>query len=129
MSMPETGASRSIHLCGSIPLSSAAEVFATTAKILGERVSRMPDGETGPRKNWVGFQYALMARHPQFEFAGPPVDPDIMANETPETVDGYNMPTKLRPRAGVAPEAIVFNSLGYADAALNSYRDFAALKR
>jgi hypothetical protein len=46
---------RSVHLCGSVPLSNAAEVFATTAEILGNRVSRMPDGETGPRKNWVGF--------------------------------------------------------------------------
>ena len=33
--------------------------------------------ETGARKNWVGFQYAVMARHPQFEFAGPPADPDV----------------------------------------------------
>lgn len=120
---------RPVHLVGSIPLSSAAEVFGTAAEILGNAISRIPDGETGSRKNWVGFQYAVLARHPQFEFAGPPVDPDIMANETPETVDGYNMPTKLRPRAGIAPEAIVFDSLGYADAALASYRDFSALKR
>ncbi|MGH6990828.1 MAG: hypothetical protein ACREFD_14180 [Stellaceae bacterium] len=120
---------RAVHLVGSIPLSNAAEVFETTATILGDRVRRLPDGETGPRKNWVGFQYAMMARHPQFEFAGPPVDPDIMANETADTVDGYHMPTQLRPRPGVAPESIAFTSLGYADAARQSYRDFAALKR
>lgn len=127
MASTETG--HSVHLVGSVPLSSAAEVFRTTADILGDRVKRMPDGETGHRKNWVGFQYAVMARHPQFEFAGPPADPDVMANETTETVDGYTMPTKLRPRAGIAPEEIAFASLGYADAALKSYADFAALKR
>jgi hypothetical protein len=120
---------RSVHLVGSIPLSSAAEVFEITAEILGDRISRMPDGETGPRKNWVGFQYAVLARHPHLEFAGPAVDPDIMSNETAETVDGYNMPTKLRPRPGIAPEGIAFGPLGYANAALKSYVDFIALKR
>jgi hypothetical protein len=119
----------SVHLVGSIPLADAADVFATVSEILGDRVTRLPDGETGHRKNWVGFQYAVLARHPQFEFAGPPVDPDIMANESSDTVDGYTMPTQLRPRAGIAPEAIAIGSLGYADAALASYRDFAALKR
>ena len=118
-----------VHLVGSIPLSSAAEVFRTTADILGARVRRMPDGETGPRKNWVGFQYAVMARHPLLEFAGPPADPDVMANETSETVDGYNMPTKLRPRAGVAPETITFGPLGYANSALKSYAVFSSMKQ
>jgi hypothetical protein len=118
-----------VHLVGSMPLSDAAEVFRTTAEILGSKVSRMPDGETGPRKNWVGFQYALMARHPQLEFAGPPSDPDVMSNETAETVDGYNMPTKLRLRAGVRAEKINFDALGYSEAAAQSYAEFSALKR
>jgi hypothetical protein len=118
-----------VHLVGSVPLSDAAEVFRTTAEILGSKVTRMPDGETGVRKNWVGFQYAIMARHPQFEFAGPPADPDVMSNETAETVDGYNMPTKLRPRVGVSADTIKFESLGYSEAALQSYVEFSALKR
>jgi hypothetical protein len=118
-----------VHLVGSIPLSDATEVFRTTAEILGTKVTRMPDGETGARKNWVGFQYAVMARHPQFEFAGPPADPDVMSNETAETVDGYNMPTKLRLRAGVGADKIKFDSLGYSEAAAQSYAEFSALKR
>jgi hypothetical protein len=52
-----------------------------------------------------------------------------MTNETADTVDGYNMPAKLRPRAGVTPETIQIGSLGYADPTLKSYREFAALKR
>ena len=114
-----------VHLVGSIPLSDAAEVFRTTAEILGSKVSRMPDGETGSRKNWVGFQYAVMARHLQFEFAGPPADPDVMSKETAETVDGYNMPTKLRLRAGVEAENIKFNSLGYSEAACSLMQSLA----
>jgi hypothetical protein len=118
-----------VHLVGSIPLSDAGEVFRTTAEILGSGISRMPDGETGARKNWVGFQYAVMARHPQFEFAGSPADPDVMSNETAETVDGYNMPTKLRLRAGVEADKVKFDSLGYAKAAAQSYAEFSALRR
>jgi hypothetical protein len=127
--MPSATIRLPVHLVGSIPLRDAREVFTTVSDILGDRVHRLPDGETGERKNWVGFQYAVLARHPQFESVGPPADPDIMANETADTVDGYNMPAKLRPRAGVTPETIEIGSLGYADAALKSYREFAALKR
>src|ERR1700739_3362003 len=118
-----------VHLVGSIPLSDAAEVFRTTAEILGNKVARIPDGETGARKNWVGFQYAVMARHPQFEFAGPPADPDVMSNETAETGDGYNMPTKLRLRPRAGADKTKFDALGYSQAAVQSYAEFSALKR
>jgi len=127
--MAQGGTSRSIHLVGSVPLSNAEEVFSTVAEILGDRATRLPDGETGHRKNWVGFQYAMLARHPQFEFDGPAVDPDILSLESSGRGSDYAMPTPLRPRAGVAADAIQFRSLGYADSARESYRTFAALKR
>jgi len=38
---------RGVHLVGSIPLASAEEVFRTGSSILGERLRRIPDGETG----------------------------------------------------------------------------------
>src|SRR5262245_54669475 len=37
------------HLVGSVPLASAEEVFRTLGRDLGDRVRRLPDGETGPR--------------------------------------------------------------------------------
>lgn len=127
--MAQSASKRSVHLVGSVPLASADEVFQTTAEILGDRVARLPDGETGHRRNWVGFQYAMLARHPQFEFAGPPVDPDILSNESDGEGADYSMPTPIKPRAGVSADAIDFPSLGYADNARESYRSFAALKK
>jgi len=47
---------RRVLLVGSIPLKSAAEVFAAVGKTLGGLVPRIPDGETGERINWIMFQ-------------------------------------------------------------------------
>ena len=38
---------RDVLLVGSVGLSNAEEVFRTAGSILGERVVRIPDGETG----------------------------------------------------------------------------------
>jgi hypothetical protein len=40
-------------LVGSIPLSSAEEVFRLTSEVLGDRLERVPDGETGGRLGWI----------------------------------------------------------------------------
>jgi len=40
---------RKVHLVGSIPLTNASEVFATVSEVLLDRISRIPDGETGKR--------------------------------------------------------------------------------
>ena len=42
---------RGVHLVGSVPLASAEGVFTTVAAELGERLRRIPDGETGPRSD------------------------------------------------------------------------------
>jgi hypothetical protein len=44
------------HLPGSIPLSSAEEVFTWAGQTLGDRLRRVPDGETGEqRKFWQAY--------------------------------------------------------------------------
>ena len=50
------GQPRGVHLVGSVPLSTAEEVFRTASSILGGRLRRIPDGETGVRSNWIGRQ-------------------------------------------------------------------------
>ncbi|CAF9905457.1 MAG: hypothetical protein GOMPHAMPRED_003191 [Gomphillus americanus] len=45
---------------GSIPLSSNEEVFATISTALNGRVKQIPDGETGPRANFIGCQYPVL---------------------------------------------------------------------
>jgi SAM-dependent methyltransferase len=105
-----------VHLVGSVPLASPEEVFRTVAASLGDRLRRIPDGETGPRSDWIVWQYPVLSALPQFE-VGPPGP------------DHYRALPKLRVRDGERVEEIRFGSLGYAQAAVASYRIFARLKR
>lgn len=107
---------RGVHLNGSIPLANVDEVFRVTGAILGERLHRIPDGETGVRTNWIGWQSEVFARNPSFEMTPP--DPNAYA-PLPHF--------KLRP--GISADEVVFDSLGYADAALASYAVFIHLKQ
>src|SRR5260221_12814497 len=104
-----------VHLVGSIPLASSEEVFRTGSSILGERLRRIPDGETGVRAGWIGWQYAYFANNPSFEIAPP--DADAYAPR---------QHVKLRPQ--VTPPDILFDQLRYADAAIPSYAVFSQLK-
>src|SRR5215813_13773262 len=76
-----------VHLVGSVPLASAEEVLSRTGTALGDRLRRLPDGETGPRSDWILWQYPVFSALPQFE-VGPP---------GPDT---YRTLPKLRLRAG-----------------------------
>jgi SAM-dependent methyltransferase len=105
-----------IHLVGSVPLGSAEEVFRTVADSVGDRLRRMPDGETGPRSDWILWQYPVFSSRPQFA-VGPP------------GADSYRTLPSLRLRDGDAGAALTFDNLGYADTATASYRRFAQLKR
>jgi len=104
------------QLVGSVPLSSADEVFRRTASALGERLRRLPDGETGPRSDWILWQYPVFSALPQFE-VGPPGS------------DTYRTLPKLRLRPGEHVETVMFGNLGFADTAISSYKAFAQLKR
>ena len=53
-----------VHLVGSIGLGGVEEVFRTVGPALGRRLRRIPDGEPGPRRLWVSFQYPLLRSSP-----------------------------------------------------------------
>lgn len=112
----DTGQPRGAHLCGSVPLASSEEVFRLAASILGNHLRRIPDGETGIRSGWIGWQRAVFANHPAFE-AGP-VEPGVY---------GPGPTYRLGDRAGA--RELTFGAVGYADAAKASYRQFERLKR
>lgn len=107
---------RGVHLNGSIPLANADEVFRVTSDILGERLHRIPDGETGARTNWIGWQAGFFARNPSLERI--PADPNT-----------YGGLPHFKLRAGTDAQDLVFDQLGYADAALASYALFSQLKQ
>jgi hypothetical protein len=51
-----------VHLVRNVGLDTAQEVFRTVG--LGCRLRRVPDGEPGPRRLWISFQYPLPRSSP-----------------------------------------------------------------
>ena len=103
-------------LVGSVPLGSADEVFQLAASELGDRLDRMPDGETGPRSDWIVWQYPVLSSRPEFEVC-------------PPGADSHRALPRLRVRDGESIDTLRFDELGYAQAATSSYRIFARRKR
>ena len=105
-----------VLLVGSVPLGSADEVFQLAATELGDRLARVPDGETGPRSDWIVWQYPVLSSRPEFVVCPPGDDP-------------HRALPRLRLRDGEAAATLRFDDLGYAQAAISSYRTFARRKR
>lgn len=119
---------RPVHLVGSVPLRSAEEVFTVASAELGDHLRRIPDGETGDRAGWIGFQVPLLAAHPDLvRDLGTGHDTMLLERAERAEGSGYQRPT-FRLRAGADPAAVRFDDLGYARAAIGSYAVFARLK-
>ena len=101
-----------VHLVGSIGLGGVDEVFGTVGRALGRRLKRIPDGEPGPRRLWVSFQYPLLRSSP---FLRP--DPSGALRKT----SGFPL---LCLAEGIKAEEVEFGELGYAREARGSYLDF-----
>jgi hypothetical protein len=106
---------RGVHLVGSVPLASAEDVFRTTSAILEDRLRRIPDGETGIRTNWIGWQADVLARQPELEM-------------TPPDPAAYAPLPRFTLRTGIEASALTFGPLGYAAAAISSYAVFQRLR-
>ena len=101
-----------VHLCGSIGLDSVDEVFFTVGRLLKDNVARVPDGEPGGRRLWIGWQYAVLRSSPYLE---------------PESVAGDSGPRSKVPQLQIRrglEDAVHFGELGYAREARASYEDF-----
>jgi hypothetical protein len=98
-----------------VPLAGPEEVFRAVASVLPGHLRRITDGETGPRKNWVGGQFPVLAGIPQLE-------------QTESDPAEYGPPVALRLRAGVDPGEVTVPALGYAAAAKASFAEFRQLK-
>jgi hypothetical protein len=106
-----------VHLVGSVNLDTAADVFRTCGKILGRRLRRIPDGETGPRRVWLMWQHPMFVSHPALE-----------ADHVDVTPGAFAWPV-YRLAHGVNPEDLHFGALGYAQEAKASYMDFLAARQ
>lgn len=143
--MPST-APVGAHLVGSVPLPDTETVFRTAGAILGERLRRVPDGETGIRTLWVMWQFPKLAADPALEPNGPVIKvlgaiPKLFArskaartvvNRLAALAGGGGGTREVKPflrlRAGVRPEDVVLRPLGYSDIAIESYRCFERLQ-
>jgi ubiquinone/menaquinone biosynthesis C-methylase UbiE len=105
-----------VHLVGSVPLASAETVFRSVAAEIGDRVRRIPDGETGPRSDWIVWQLPIFTSQPALEIV-------------PPAPGSWRPLPRVRLADGAGVETVRFEALGYADAAITSYRTFARLKR
>src|SRR5215470_16767158 len=105
-----------VHLVGSVPLASSEVVFRTLSGEIGDRLRRIPDGETGPRSDWIVWQLPVFTTQQQLEVV-------------PPGPSSWRPLPRVRVTEGTSPDRIVFGALGYADAAIASYRVFARLKR
>jgi hypothetical protein len=104
-----------VHLVGSVNLDTAADVFRTCGKALGRRLRRIPDGETGPRRVWLMWQYWMFVSHPALQANG-------------DITDALFAWRIYRVAEGVRPADLHFGALGYAHAAKASYQDFLAAR-
>lgn len=110
---------RKVHLVGSVPLADSETVFRATAETLGDRIARLPDGETDARGDWVQWLVHLVRDHPEFELPGGSID--YTANRSARAY--YTV------KPGIDPASVSFGRLGYADYARDSYAAFARLKK
>jgi hypothetical protein len=129
---------RDIHLVGSIGLASAEDVFRTASEIIGDRVRRMPDGETGVRSSWIHWNRPVFEANPALELdptekaAGRRLTSDAEGirrwSGGPAHARGTPPPPRLRVRDGAMPDDIVFPPLGHGEHAKKSYRIFCRLR-
>ena len=100
---------RAVLLVGSVPLESSSAVFEAVGTRLGKLVKRVPDGETGARKDWIVWQADVFKNAKGLE-----------PGSTRDLQGGYRFILyKVKPG-----ETVKFGSLGYAAASIRSYGDF-----
>lgn len=102
-------------LLGAVPLPDAAAVFRAAAAACAGVLTRVPDGDTGARADWAGWQHGVLAATPGLEPA-PPVP------------GGDPRRPLLRVAPDTAPASVRFGPLGYAEAAIASYATFERLR-
>src|SRR5438034_2351584 len=132
------GARREVLRGGSVGLKNSEEVCRTVGRVLGGRMKRIPDGETGPRTSWVSRLRFVLEGNPSFEddpqevAAGGRITHPTEGTRTWKgsevIVRGAPPPPRLRLKAGARPQELRIGGLGYPEAAIASYKVLCALR-
>src|SRR5437879_12971627 len=120
---PDSPCPREVLLVGSVGLKDSEEVFRTVGPLLGARMKRIPDGETGPRASWVSRLRFVLEGNPSFEddpqevAAGGRITHATAGTRTWKgsgvIARGAPPPPRLRLKAGVRAASIPIDSRGY----------------
>jgi hypothetical protein len=113
-------------LLGSFPAESTEAAFLQLSGALGDYASRVPDGEIGARRMWIGWQEHVLKDHRQFEAVH---EDGSRRAEHRKMPDGTAIPPRYRLREGISAEEVVFAELGYVEVARESYEIFSKLKK
>lgn len=105
---------RDVHLIGSAPVPDSRAAFEVFGNALKHCARRYPDGEPGERHDWVLWQESVLAHHPDFEPVALPDDPRGAIWK----ITTYGL------RPGRRSSDVTFDDIGYARAAIESYRYF-----
>lgn len=109
---------RNVYLVGSVPLGSAGEVFETVSAALGARIRRLPDGETGPRSDWITWLEPVFAGNSALQKSGE----FFRVHASGTGRERYTL------KPGFSAADVRFDNLFYADIARQSYAEFKRLK-
>src|SRR3989475_1890962 len=134
----DSPSAREVLLVGSVGLKDSEEVFRTVGPLLGGRMKRIPDGETGPRTSWVSRLRFVLEDNPSFEddpqevAAGARITHPTEGTRTWKgsavIARGAAPPPRMRLKAGVRPGELRIGRLGYPEAAIDSYKGLCALR-
>ncbi|MBV9382062.1 MAG: hypothetical protein JOY82_02100 [Streptosporangiaceae bacterium] len=112
--------SSDLLLVGSLPASSTEEALRAAGALFGDLVFALPDGETGPRAAWVGYERERLVR------PNPGVE-TVAETESPTGVPRHAYETPVfRIRPGVT--SLHWDSWPRAGDAIASYRVFRKLR-
>jgi hypothetical protein len=115
-----TRASSELLLVGSLPADSTETSLRAGSELFGDMVFALPDGETGPRAAWVGFERERLVRpHPDVETV------QTTASATGIPRHAYETPV-FRIRPGVTE--LHWDSWPRIDDAIASYGQFRELR-
>ena len=107
-------------LVGSLPADSADSALRSAAEFFADLVFALPDGETGPRAAWVGYERERLVRP----------NPDVVVVKETESPTGIPRHAYETPVFGIRPGVteLRWDSWPRIDDAIAGYRVFSALR-
>src|SRR5215475_10124556 len=106
-------------LVGSLPADSTESAFRAGAELFGDLVFALPDGETGPRAAWVGYERERLCRP----------NPAVVVVEETASPTGIPRHAYETPIFAIEEGAdLHWDSWPRIDDAINSYREFRDLR-